>query len=150
MDVLDLSAAIPVDSATIDILLPGSDKPSGWRIELAGPGHPKTVAVSQEVSRERLDKEKAIEFAQVNGRKWKTDGETPEERAQRNVTRVVRRIIGWSPPPVFKHINDGKPIEFSETAAVDLLLRPEMGWVLAQIADYLNAERAFTQGSALS
>src|SRR5690242_702696 len=147
-DVLDLSGSIPSDSAMLEIILPGG-KPSGWKIELAGPAHPKTVAAADDVMRERLQKEKAIEFAQVNGRKYKVDEETPDDRARRNVSRIVQRIIGWSPDPLFKHIDD-KPIAFSEKAATDLLLRPDMGWVLSQIADYLMSETAFTNGSVQS
>lgn len=148
-EALDLSAAVPVDSSVLEIKYPGIDPPklTGWKIELAGPGHPKTVALSAEISREQLRKLNAIEKAQVNGKKYQPDDESAGERAQRNVTRLVQRIINWSPDPVFKTVSD-KPITFSEKAAVDLLLRPDMGWVLEQIADYLRSDVAFTQASA--
>lgn len=145
--VLDLSTAIPAESAVVEILYPGTSKPTGWKIEIAGPAHPKTIAMTNDAARERLNKERAIEFAQINGRKWKTDDETPEDRARRNVTRLVGRIIGWSPDPVFRNVQV-EPIVFSEKAAVDLLLREDMGWVLSQIADYITSETAFTQASA--
>ena len=143
-DAVDLSAFVPNDSAVLEIL--GNGVPTGWKIELAGPSHPKTVEVANEAMRERLQKEKAVEFAQVNGRKYKVDDESPDERAHRNVSRLVKRILGWSPNPVFKNIGD-EPIVFSEEAATKLLLRPDMSWVLAQIADYVMSETAFTQRS---
>ena len=145
---VDLSALTPTDSALLEILAPGG-KPTGWKIELAGPAHAKTVAVAEDAMRERLQKEKAIEFAQVNGRKYKVDDETPDERAQRNVGRLVKRIIGWSPDPLFKQVGP-EPISFSEENATKLLLRPDMSWVLSQIAEYVMSEMAFTQGSATS
>lgn len=141
ISVIDLSAASAglKDTAMLDIVLPGQNQPSGFRVELAGPAHPKSIALSDEVSRERIRKELEIEAKQVNGRKYKPEEDTPDERARRNVTRIVKRIVGWSPNPTF----DGKTIEFSESAAVDLLLKPEMGWLLIQIADYLTNETAF-------
>ena len=142
----DLSAALPTDTAMIDIVYPGG-QPTGWKIELAGPSHPKTIAVSDETAREQLQKEKAIEFAQVNGRKWKTDVETPDERADRVVGRLVRRIVGWSPDPVFRQVGP-EPITFSDSAAKALFLRKDMAWALNQIAEYLTSETAFTQRSA--
>lgn len=144
---LDLSAAIPTDTAVIDIFYPGTSRPTGWRIELAGPSHPRTVAVGDEAARESLQKEKAIEFAQVNGRKWKTDAETPDERAERIVGRLVRRIVSWSPDPTFPQIGPN-PIAFSESAATTLFLRKDMAWALNQIAEYLTSETAFTRRSA--
>lgn len=144
---LDLSGTVYSASEIFEPVVPGSDKKTGWRIELAGPSHPKTVALSEDVTRERLNREKAVEFAQVNGRKWKPDDETPDERAKRTVTRLVKRIVGWSPNPLFKFFSP-EPIQFSEEKAVELFLRPEMGGYLGQLADRFMSEAAFTQGSA--
>ena len=150
---LDLSTALPADSGILEIRLPGSDKPTGWKIELAGPAHAKTIALGQDLARERLRKEAQAEAAQVNGRKYKPDLESVDERNLRNVTRIVQRIVGWSmhghAGPIFKQVSP-EPIAFSEKTAVDLLMRPDMGWVLGQIADYLTSEAAFTQGSVQS
>lgn len=146
---LDLSSALPLESFVLDILHQGTGQPTGWKIELAGPAHPKTVALGKELSRERLTKEARVEAQMANGRKVKPEIEDPDERARRNVASIVARIIGWSPNPIVNSISTA-PIAFSEKAAIDMLLRPEMAWVLGQIAEYLASERAFTQGSALS
>lgn len=147
--VLDLSAAVPVDVDVLEIKYPGSEKATGWKIELAGPGHAKTVAASRDIARDALKKSKAIEQANANGRKYKADEETPDDLARKNVTLIVQRIIGWSPDPLFKQISE-TPIAFSQAAALDMLLRPDMGWVLSQIADFLRSDAAFTQASATS
>lgn len=144
---LDLSAAVPAETATIEIVYPGSGKPTGWKIELAGPAHPNSVELGHEIMRETLAKEARAEQAAVNGRKYKAEQDEPQERARRNVTRIVGRIVGWSPAPTFPQVSK-EPLIFSKAVAIDLLMRPDMGWVLGQIADYLTSESAFTKGSA--
>lgn len=145
--VVDLSSALPTDTEILEIKYRGTDKGTGWKITIAGPGHPKTVAASKDHSRDQLRKARAIEQAQANGRKYKAEDDTPEEVARRNVDLIVQRIVGWSPDPLFKSISD-EPIAFSHAAAVDLLLRHDMGWALGQIADFLSSDTAFTQASA--
>jgi hypothetical protein len=147
--VLDLSGTRPLDTFTLDIAFPGTSKPTGWKIELAGPAHPQTVAIGEDVGQEIFDKQNAIEFAQVNSRKWKGDGETLAARRQRNVTIVCRRILGWSPNPVFSFVSPD-PIAFSLDAAVKLFLRPDMAQYFQQINDYINGEKAFLQPSDAS
>ncbi|EJN15688.1 hypothetical protein PMI42_00705 [Bradyrhizobium sp. YR681] len=145
-DILDLSGLAPADTFDLKILAPGTGKPTGWVITLAGPAHPQTVAVNNESGRESIEREKAIEFAQVNGRKWKVEEETADERRRRNVTKVCRRIVSWSPNPTFRFVQSD-PIAFSLDAAVNLFLRPDMGAFFVQVTDYLTSERAFTQPS---
>lgn len=143
---LDLSGLAAVDSFALAILRPGTSTPTGWTIVLAGPAHPQTIALSAEMSREAIEKEKAIEFAQVNNRKWKVDDDTVEARRLRNVTRVCQRIISWSPDPTFKAVSPD-PLPFTLDNAVKLFLRPDMGGFFVQVTDYLTSERAFTQPS---
>ncbi|MGY3689943.1 hypothetical protein ACVIGA_000023 [Bradyrhizobium sp. USDA 3240] len=145
--ILDLSAHLPVDTFKLQIRKPGTDTPIGWVIELAGPAHPQTIALNNESTRDAIEKEKAIEFAQVNGRKWKTEDETVADRRRQNVTKVCRRIVGWSPNPTFKTVSPD-PIPFSIESAVDLFLRPELGSFFVQVTDYLTSERAFTRPSS--
>jgi hypothetical protein len=144
--ILDLSATVAADTATIDMLIPGTTKPSGWKIQLAGPSHSATVALATEVGREAIEREKSIEVARVNGRKWKGDGEDLEERRRRSVSYVCRRIVGWTPNPTFKFISPD-PVAFTTEVATNLFLRPEMGGYFVQITDYLGSESAFTQPS---
>jgi hypothetical protein len=75
--VADLSDVMPQSSGVLHIVVPGTNKRTGWQITFAGPGHPKTVAQNEELARAALDKQERIEFAQVNQRKWKTDGKQP-------------------------------------------------------------------------
>lgn len=148
-EVLDLTSTRPLDVVTIDIMIPGTTKPTGWKVELAGPAHPQTIAIGDDVSQEIFDRNAAIEFAQVNGRKWKGDGDTLEARRRKFVTVVCRRILGWSPNPVFRFVQP-EPIAFSLKVAVDLFLRPDMSLYFTQITDYINGERAFMPPSELS
>lgn len=143
---LDLSSSVYLDSFSLSIMKPGTSEPTGWTIELAGPAHPLTVAMANAISRENIEKEKAIEFAQVNQRKWKIEPETVEDRRRKNVMRVCQRIIGWSPNPIFKHFSP-EPIAFSVSVATELFLRPDMGGFFVQVTDYLTGERAFTPPS---
>lgn len=139
---LDLSGLVALEIFDLAILRPGTSDPSGWVITLAGPSHPQTIALNNEVSRENLEKEKAIEFAQVNGRKWKVEEETVEQRRRRNVERVCRRIVSWSPDPLIRSFAP-EPIKFSLETAIAFFIRPEHGSFLLQLTDYLAGERAF-------
>lgn len=145
--ILDLSAHLPVDTFRLQIRKPGTDTPLGWAIDLAGPAHPQTIALNNESTRDAIEKEKAIEFAQVNGRKWKTEDETVADRRRQNVTKVCRRIVGWSPNPTFTIVSPD-PIPFTLENAVNLFLRPELGSFFVQVTDYLTSERAFTRPSS--
>ncbi|MDP1867002.1 MAG: hypothetical protein Q8L13_11765 [Bradyrhizobium sp.] len=144
--ILDLSGTRPLDSFVLQTIIPGTSQKSGWNIELAGPAHPTTIALGSLFGRETIEKEKAIEFAQVNGRKWKVDDEDQEDRKRKNVGRICGRILGWSPNPVFSFVQT-EPIAFSVEAATNLFLRPDMARWLLQITEYLNGETAFTPPS---
>jgi hypothetical protein len=145
-DTIDISSMASIDSFALAILRPGTATPTGWTIVLAGPAHPQSVALAAEMGRETIEKEKAIEFAQVNNRKWKVDDESVETRRLRNVTRVCQRIISWSPDPTFKALSPD-PLPFTLDNAVKLFLRPDMGAFFVQVTDYLTSERSFTQPS---
>lgn len=146
-EVLDLSDTLPQDTAVLEICLPGTAKPTGWIIELAGPGHDKTIAVTDEINRESLEAEKAIRFAQANGRKFKIDDEQVDDRRRKNVSRIVARIVGWSPNPIFKFFSPDA-IKFDEKTAIDLFMSPRMSGYFGQIVDFLNSEAGFTKRSA--
>lgn len=139
---LDLSGAIPLTSFVLDLVIPGTAKPSGWKVELAGPMHPQTIEVNNIVAREAIAKESAIEFAQVNNRKYKVEDDPVDARRRKNVNRVCRRIVGWTPAPTFRNVGPD-PIAFSVDAATDLFLRQDMAGFFVQITDYFNGERAF-------
>ncbi len=142
--VIDLSSIIPTDTAVLEILKPGGLEGTGWKITFAGPAHPKAVAWSNEASRKNLRKQQQIEQAQVNGRKFKAEDKDPEEQRRENVSWVVSRITDWTPV----RLGPGDAITFSETAATDLLMKPELGFAFAQMVDFLADDRSFTQRSA--
>src|SRR3546814_358663 len=140
--VFDLTEVVAVDSDWITIA--GKDgKPTTWKIELAGPGHPETLAGQREVQAERMAKARRIEAAQVNGRKWKGDEIDPDAETRRQAERLARRILGWTPVVV-----NGQDFPYSRANAVALMLEPRWSFVQSQVVDYLVSDAAFTKGSA--
>lgn len=147
-DTIDLSDAVPVESFSLEIIHPTTKKPTGWKIELAGPQHPNSIAVASEGGDDLIKEEYAVKVAQASGLKYEPSTETLQSRRRKNVGRVCRRILGWSPNPTFKTVQ-AEPIEFSVSAATDLFLRPDMAGFFLQVTQYLGAERAFILPSDL-
>lgn len=149
--VIDLSGAdaIPADTAVLRTVFPGSNKPTGWNITFAGPGHPKTVALNNETSRKQLQKAALIERAQANGRSWKGDDLSTDDVRREFVEALVARMLSWTPV----NFGDGV-VEFTESdaaapkRAVELLLKPKLGSYVSQCVDFLVEERTFMKGSA--
>jgi hypothetical protein len=144
--VVNMADDLPLDTADLHIVKPGTNIRTGWIITLAGPGHPQTIELMNEGERERLHKAAQIERAQVNGRKWKGDeDEQPEDSWRKTVARVSRRIVGWTP------VDFGEgPVAFSQENAVKLFMDRKKGAYFGQIVDFLTAERAFMKDSANS
>lgn len=140
--IVDLSEFLPQDEATIEMLAPGG-KQTGWHVTLAGPAHPKRIAANDAAARKALHRSKEIDQAQINGRKYKVDEQSPDEVRRENVEGIVSRIVTWSPVRI-----GGETYEFSDKRAVDLLLRPEMGWAVIQISEAQADESRFTKTSA--
>jgi hypothetical protein len=141
-DTIDLSSAVPLESFTLEILHPATKKPSGWKIQLAGPQHENSIAVLNEGGKDFIEEELAIKTANASGQKYDPAAETYAARRRKSVGRVCRRILGWSPNPTFKNIQPD-PIEFSVSAATEMFLRPDMASFFIQITGYLNSEKAF-------
>jgi hypothetical protein len=139
----DISAAMPVDSAVMEVMKPGGVEGTGWFITFAGPSHEKTLAWAEQASRRALRRQAAIEQAQANGRKWRPEDRAPADVRRDNVEWIVARILDWSPVKI-----GGEIIGFSEAAAIELLLRPDMGWAFAQAVEFLAGETSFTRPSA--
>lgn len=144
-DAVDLSALIPIDTADLHIVAPGTNERTGWVITFAGPGHPKTIAINNETSRKQLEEAKRIKQAQANGRKYKADDVQPEESRREFIEGLVARMVAWTPVKI-----GAETFEFSDKVAVDLLLRPVMGAFVSQIVEFLIDERTFTKDSANS
>ena len=73
------------------------------------------------------------------------DDEQPEESRRKFISRISRRIVGWTPVD----FGDG-PVEFSQDNATKLFMDPKFGSFFVQVVDFLTAERAFIKGSAIS
>lgn len=117
--------------------------PTGWWWEFAGPGHPKTEALNNRLARERLHKSRMMEQAQVNGRKWKADEESPDDLRAKNIADLVERLVGWSDINI-----GGEPLVFSPEAATKFLSHPKRVGVLTQAMEFLASEHSFTPRSA--
>lgn len=139
---IDLTDFLPQDEATIEMVSPAGKK-TGWMVTLAGPSHPKRVDANNAAARKALQRSKQVEQAQINGKKYKSEERTPEDVRRENVEDIVARIVTWTPVRV-----GGEEFKFSDTRAVDLLVKPEMGWALAQIAEAQAEDASFTKGSA--
>lgn len=60
-----------------------------------------------------------------------------------NVANVVSAIVGWTPVRI-----GGETFEFSDKRAIELLVRPDMGWALEQIAKVQADDGIFAKVSA--
>ncbi|MGN6142242.1 MAG: branched-chain amino acid ABC transporter [Mesorhizobium sp.] len=136
----DLSDLDSADEAVMEVLANG--KPTGWTWTFAGPGHPKTIELSNRFARDRLRREKEQEQAQVNGKKWKAPDESPDEVLDRNVSLVVARMLGWSPIQM-----SGKDYPFTTDNAKALLMDRRKGQLLVQALEFLGEEQSFTKRS---
>lgn len=140
----DLSELDSVDEAQMTVM--AGDKSTGWIWSFAGPGHPQTIAQRDRIAREQLQRQRAIELAQVNGRKWKGDGtRSPDELRSNNVSYILERLIGWSPITM-----NGEPYPFSQDNARKLLLDPRKSGLYQQALDFVLEENSFTPRSVKS
>jgi hypothetical protein len=135
--------SVPVsDVAELAIIHPATAKPTTWKLHLAGPGHPETIAISNEASRERMVREQAQERARVNGRKWKGEDIDPVAEREKTFRRAARRIVGWTPVTM-----NGETFPYSAENAFRLLNDPKFGWVAEQFYNYLGEDAAFIESS---
>lgn len=143
---ISLSALQASDQADLEILWPEGTKGTGWIITLAGPGHPKAVALSESYGRESLRKAARIEAATVNGRKFKPDEGDVESTRRENVRSIVARMIDW------RGLKDdnGDDVPFSDEKGMEVFLDPKLGWAFTQVVEYLADDRSFTKRSATS
>lgn len=137
----DLAALEAVDTEWLNVLKDG--KPTGWRIQLAGPGHPETIAVQREAQAERLTKAKRIEATQVNRKKWKPEDVDADAEAREFAEQLARRIVGWDPVTI-----NGADFPYSRANALALMSEPRWVFVQNQVVEYFLADTAFTKSSA--
>lgn len=139
----DLSALDAVDNAEMTVVANG--KLTDWRWRFAGPAHPQSMAQSNRVAREELNRRRLQEQAQVNGKKWKAPEKTPDELLEDNVSYVLERLLGWSAVTLNK-----EPYPFSQDNARKLLMDRKKGALLQQAMEFLLDDGSFTGRSAKS
>ncbi len=142
IDAVDITAFLTTEEFVLEILTPDG-RPTGWNVTLASPAHPQTVAWNDRQARQNLHRQKLIEQAQVNGRKYVAEEKAPDQQRRENIEWVIARIIDWTPVKIGADI-----ISFSARNAEDLLLKPEMGWALTQLIEALGDEKRFMKRSA--
>lgn len=145
MDAIDIGGVLPHDETVIDIMKAGTNEPTGWKVTLAGPAHPKTQAWVTENARRNLRKAAMIEQAQANGKKYKAEVAEVADSRRENVEWLVSRIVDWTPVKI-----GPETFPFSDAVAVELLSRPAMGWAFNQILEAVGDERSFTKASAIA
>lgn len=141
-EAVSLDSFLPQDTSTLNVLSQ-SGQETGWKVDFAGPSHPKTIAWADDAARKSLRKSQSIEQQQLNGKKIKVDDRSPADVKRENVQWVVSRIVDWSPVKVGE-----KTYAFNEANAIELLLKPEMGWAFVQMVDFLSAAESFTKDFA--
>ncbi|MDP3417850.1 hypothetical protein [Falsiroseomonas sp.] len=143
MDSFDIADIVVEDVSTLTIRHPQTNAPTTWQMQIAGPGHPVTLALQNEVAREQLQEQRAIEQARANGRKYKAPETDPEEDRARSMNRVARRIVGWTDVSL-----NGQPFPYSAENAAAIMTDPKRGWIATQVLDFFGADAAFIKRSA--
>lgn len=115
----DLSSVEEVGTADIQILHPVTGEPTGAIVTVMGPEHPERRKIQFALQR-RL----RAAFA----KKGRLDVSDPEEEAAEDNERLASFTVGWE-----GIARDGKPLEFSRQAAIDLYSRPEAAWLKRQV-----------------
>lgn len=138
----DLSDLETGDEATLAIK-DSSGRLTNWIWTFYGPGHPKTVALSNRVSKKWLQETRDKEQAQVNGKKWKPEDRSLDDIRSENVANIIERTKSFTPVKL-----NGQVIEFSSDAARQLLLDPRKGALFSQITEFLREEENFMRPSA--
>ena len=143
--VFNLGALATEAEAELAIKHPKTGDPTSWIWTFYGPAHPVSMSVADKVAREALKKGKEQRQAQINGKKWKEDDQTPDELREQNVDNILARTKSFTP------VNLGSgTTDFSVGSARKILLDRRFGWVLNQIVDFLKLEENFIQPSATS
>lgn len=139
----DLSEIESLDVDELTINHPVTGAPTTWTMQLAGPGHPVTLALQRQAQRERLELNKRIETTRANGKKWKGEDVDPEEEKTRIDRRAAQRILGWSAVT-----HNGVAFPYTPENALALFAEPRWTKVWQQIMEHFDSDAAFTKRSA--
>jgi len=126
-----------------------------WVWTYAGPGHPKTIEISNRRAKKDLHETARQQQAIVNGKKWKAEEQSVEEAKEDTVRIATERLLGWHLEDVKtgKRLPDlpklnGEPLPFSEANAMQFLREPRRIDTLRRALEWLGDENSFTQRSA--
>lgn len=137
----DIASLAATDEADLEVL-DGNGNKTGWIWTFTGPGHPATIEIDNEQNARYVAREQAKERAQVNGRKWKGDGESPEELRERSINYVVARLLRWSDMTM-----DGAAFPCTPDNARKILSDRRFVLVYDQANTFLLEEKSFTKRS---
>lgn len=146
-NVVSLDEFLPVETIVHEVKQPGTGKPTGWRIVLAGADHPKALAWSEAQQRKRLARAAQIEAAQLNGKRVGAEDRTTDDIRRENVAWICSRIVGWEGAVKLSAVAD-EPLPYSEANAERVIGHARMGWLVGQLIEVLNDDRSFTPRSA--
>lgn len=126
-----------VESATVEIKDPSDGTALGVFFELAGPEHPERKRIAFAQSR------RALKRYEKTGRIEMPD---PEEAEQTKLESLAAYTLGWR-----GYVDaDGKAVDFSKAAALELYRDKAMGWLVDQLEAALGERERFIQRSAIS
>lgn len=138
----DLDDLAAIDQAELNIKSRDGNL-TGWKWMIAGPGHPKTIALTDRLTKEGFNRAKGQEMARVNGKKWKGDDETAESMVRQTAEAMAGRVLGWS--AVSFH---GKDYPCTTENVVAILLDPARGDTLVtQLTEFIADEKSFMKRS---
>lgn len=137
----DLSTLASADEADLEIV-DADGRKTGWTWTFSGPGHPATIAIDNEQNARYVEREKAKERAQVNGRKWKGNDDSADELRARSIAYIVARLLRWT-----DMVMEGAPFPCTPDNARKLLADRRFGLVYDQANGFLIEERSFTKRS---
>lgn len=140
----DLSDIQSADESDLEITYPGSGEGTGWILSIAGPAHPKTIALSEAQTRINLNRQRMIDQAQINGKKYKSPELDAETERLRNLENIISRIVGWRGLYI-----SGEEIPFSNEKAMQIFLDRKNDKAMGQVISYLLDDQSFTKRSEM-
>lgn len=141
-EVVDITGMLLSENTVVNIKN-ASGQDTGWKITLAGPSHPQVIEFADEQAKSGLQKQRLIEQAQVNGKKYHAEEKSPDQARRESIRWVTRRIIGWTPVKI-----GDKVWEYSQPNAEELFIKPELGAVLSQLTEAIGEDKRFMKPSA--
>jgi len=138
---LDLAEMGSLDTSEMTVYRNGAAL--DWKWIFAGPGHEKAISLRDKLLKKDIARERKIDLARTNGKKYKPEEKTPDDRLNDSVSLVLGRLLGWTPIAF-----GGKDYEYTEENARKLLKDPKYAWLASQALEFIGDENAFMNSSA--